>query len=112
MLHIVQLTDKPNQQELREKLMDSHLKWIEENRDWVLMAGSMRSAPGQPAQGGLWIVEATDKNDVMEKLASDPFYASGIRAKVAVFYWGLASDDMRLTPDFMKRLRTKTEPTP
>ncbi|MDD5586885.1 MAG: YciI family protein [Alphaproteobacteria bacterium] len=107
MLHIVRLHDKPNMQDARETYMDAHLAWIEKNRSFVLLAGSLREAPGVSPVGGLWVVDAESKDDVLEKIKTDPFWANGIRADVDVFFWGMASDDMKELPSVMASLRMK-----
>ena len=101
MLHIVRFTDKPNTQDARNAYMDAHLKWIEENRSFVLLAGSLRDAPGVAPVGGLWVVDAESKDDVMEKIKTDPFWTNGIRESVEVFFWGMASEDMKNLPSLM-----------
>jgi uncharacterized protein len=101
MLHIVRFHDKPNMQEARETFMGAHLDWIKKNRSFVLLAGSMRDAPGVPPIGGLWIVDAKDRDDVMEKIKTDPFWAQGIRQGIDVFFWGMASDDMKELPSLI-----------
>jgi uncharacterized protein YciI len=112
MLHIVHLHDKSNMQEAREAYMDAHLEWIEKNRDFVLLAGSLRDAPGVAPVGGLWVVDAKNKDDVLEKIKTDPFWANGIRAGVDVFFWGMASDDMKQLPSVLTSSRMKPGPKP
>lgn len=101
MLHIVRFQDKPGTQEIRNAYMDAHLDWVSKNRSFVLLAGSMRDAPGVPPVGGLWIVDAGNKDDVMKKIKTDPFWINGVREGVEVFFWGMASDDMKELPSLM-----------
>ena len=101
MLHVVRFNDRPDTQDARNAYMDAHLEWVEKNRSFVLLAGSLREAPGIPPIGGLWIVDAEGKNDVMEKIKTDPFWINGIRQGVDVFFWGMASEDMKELPSLV-----------
>jgi len=88
--------------------MEAHLEWIEANRSWVLLAGSLREAPGIAPVGGLWVVDAASKEDVLEKIESDPFWTAGLRSGVDVFFWGMALPDMCINAEAM-RLWTERE---
>jgi uncharacterized protein len=40
----------------------------------------------------LWVVDAPSKEAVVELMASDPFYAYGLRQGVEVLHWSKALD--------------------
>jgi len=96
MLFIARFTDKPNVSELREKLLPAHFKWLDENKEKVLVPGSLRPDVDGPSLGGLWIVEADSKAEVDEIFKTDPFYANGLRAKVEVYFWKKAFEDRKV----------------
>ena len=111
-LYVVQFHDKPNTQDVREAFMKAHLAWIEKNRSWVLLAGSLREEQGMLALGGLWVVAAESKADVLEKINTDPFWANGVRGGVEVFFWGMALADMKALPSLMASLRENPGSSP
>jgi len=53
MLYIVQFEDKPNVKAIRDKLFDAHLKFLDDNKDRVLVPGSLREIPTDKPLGGL-----------------------------------------------------------
>ena len=56
------------------------------------MAGSLRVEPGEVPKGGLWIVEAASKQQVLDLMVTDPFHACGLRQHVEVLHWSKALD--------------------
>lgn len=94
MLFVVRFTDRPGIKAQRENLMAEHHSWIVANRWWVLLAGSMRAAPGADAVGGLWIVEAETPEAIKDLIKSEPFWAHGLRADMEIYLWGMATPDM------------------
>ena len=40
--------------------------------------------------GGLWIVEAPDRQSVEDLLRSDPFYVHGLRDRWEILHWSKA----------------------
>lgn len=90
MLFAVIFTDKPGHGELRAEHLDAHIAWVAGQEASVLVAGSLRSEPGEVPKGGLWIVEASSKAAVLELMKSDPFYTCGLREKVEVLHWSKA----------------------
>jgi uncharacterized protein len=93
MLFAVLFTDKPAQGALRAEHLQAHIRWVAEHRRSVLVAGSLREDPAAVPTGGLWIVEAPAKADVMELMQSDPFYTCGLRQRVEVLHWSKALED-------------------
>jgi uncharacterized protein YciI len=96
MLFIARFTDKPNVSELRDQLFPAHLKWLSENKDKVLVPGSLRPDVDGPSLGGLWIIEANSKAEVEQIYQTDPFFANGLRQKVEVFFWKKAFEDRKV----------------
>lgn len=96
MLFIVQFVDHPQQQALRQSQMAAHLQWLNEHQETVLQAGSLRERVDAPALGGLWIVDAADKEAVLNLLQTDPFWIHGLRASVEVLHWSKAFGDRKV----------------
>lgn len=82
--------DKPGQGALRAQQLQSHLRWLDENREWVLVGGSLREAPEETPIGGLWVVEAESRQAVQERMQSDPFLVCGLRESVQILQWNKA----------------------
>jgi uncharacterized protein YciI len=89
-LFAVLFTDKPGHGDLRAERLQAHIEWVDEHKDNVLVAGSLRQEPGDTPKGGLWVVEAASKEAVLELMKSDPFYTCGLRQGVEVLHWSKA----------------------
>ena len=90
MLFAVIFTDKPGHAELRATHLQAHISWVDEHKDKVLVAGSLRHEPTDIPKGGLWVVEAESKQAVFELMKTDPFYTCGLRQDVEVLHWSKA----------------------
>ena len=90
MLFAVLFTDKPGNGALRAEHLDAHIQWVDEHKDKVLVAGSLRQEPTDIPKGGLWVVEEKSKVAVLELMETDPFYTCGLRQSVEVFHWSKA----------------------
>ncbi len=96
MLYIVQFEDKPDQGELRDRLLQSHFDFLDRMKDRVLVPGSMREVPSDKPLGGLWIVEAEDEAGVKDIFKDDPFWTSGMRAGYRINRWQKAFPDRKV----------------
>jgi uncharacterized protein YciI len=90
MLYAVRFHDRADRLATRERFLAAHIAWLAERRDRVLVAGSLRSAPGTPPSAGLWIVEADSRAAVEAIYASDPFWTEGLRERVEIHFWSKA----------------------
>ena len=97
MLFIVQFEDHPNVSELRKKLFDSHIEFLDRQKERVLVPGSLREVPSDEPVGGLWIVEAEDEAGVRALFEDDPFWTNGMRARVRINRWVKAFPDRKVT---------------
>ena len=97
MLFIARFTDKPNIAELRDKLLEEHFAWLDEHKDKVLLAGSLRPDADGPSLGGLWIIEANSKDEVEQIYRTDPFFANGLRAKVEIYVYKKAFENRKVS---------------
>jgi uncharacterized protein len=90
MLFAVLFADKPGHGQLRAEQLEAHIAWIDQHKDMVLVAGSLREEPQDVPWGGLWVVEAESKAAVIEMMKSDPFYVFGLRQSIEVLHWNKA----------------------
>jgi uncharacterized protein YciI len=97
MLFVARFTDKPGLDERRAELLEAHFKWLDENRDKVIIAGSLRPDVGGPSLGGLWIIEANSKAEAEQVYQTDPFFANGLRANVDLFHYVKANAERKVT---------------
>jgi uncharacterized protein YciI len=96
MLFIVQFEDKPGIHELRQKLFQAHIEFLDSRKDQVLVPGAMREVPGDRPLGGLWIVDAEDEADVKQVFKDDPFWTNGLRASYRIIRWVKAFPDRKV----------------
>ena len=90
MLFAVLFTDKPGQGHLRAENLAAHIAWVDQHKEVVLVAGSLREEPQDTPRGGLWVVEAESKASLLEMMKSDPFYTCGLRQTIEVLHWNKA----------------------
>ena len=81
---IVYAEDKPDSLHIRQAARDDHLAWLKTPSDVkLLIAGPWLDDEGV-MRGSLLIVEAADKETVLEWLSNDPYKAAGLTASVMV----------------------------
>ncbi len=96
MLFIVQFEDRPDVQEIRQKLFQSHLDFLDSCSDRVLVPGGLRDVENDRPVGGLWIVEAENEAEVKEIFHGDPFWTNGLRARYRINRWVKAFPDRKV----------------
>lgn len=87
MLFAVILRNKPGQAELGVRYRESHIQWLDEHKDAVRVAGSLRETFDETPVGGLWVVEAASKEAVLALLVTDPYFTCGLRQSHEVLHW-------------------------
>ena len=95
MLFVIRFVDKPDKQTVRIKHLDAHLNWLEERKQSILVAGSLREQPDADPIGAWWVVEAESRSEVEELFRSDPFWTNGLRESVEILYWSRAFPDQQ-----------------
>ncbi|MBC3879790.1 hypothetical protein H8K35_07385 [Undibacterium sp. LX40W] len=93
MLFAVRFRDKQDTSKCREENLSSHISWLDKHRDTILIAGSLRHAPEHAPVGGLWIVEAKSREEVVALIETDPFWLVGLRDSVEILHWSKAFTD-------------------
>ncbi len=92
---MVRFTDKPDCFALRQQHLAAHIAWLDQHRDVVLVGGSLRVEPADAPVGGLWIVEAHSRAEILQLMASDPFTLCGLRDDVEILYWSKAFSERK-----------------
>jgi len=95
-LFAVLFTDIPGLGELRARHLQAHIEWLELNKDAIPVGGSLREELGQVPRGGLWISEASSKNQLDDLLKTDPFYIAGLRQSYEILHWSKANEERKV----------------
>ena len=96
MLYVVRFTDKPDRLATRKEFLPAHIAWLDQHKDMILVAGSLRPDHGEEAVGGLWVVDAKDRKTIETLLLTDPFWVQGLRDTCEIMYWSKAFPDRRV----------------
>lgn len=83
----VVFSDSPAMAAIRAQREPEHLAFLRAHSERILIAGGLRPEPGAPFNGGLWIVEAETRDEVLALVAQDPYFDPAVRT-VAVANWG------------------------
>jgi len=81
---IVYSEDKADSLHIRQAARDDHLAWLRAPSDVKLLIAGPWLDDDSVMRGSLLIVEAKDKQTVMDWLAADPYKAAGLTASVMV----------------------------
>jgi uncharacterized protein len=87
MLFAVFFTDDPGHVAVRQREMPAHLRFLEQNADRIRAAGPLRDGDDPAFSGGLWLVDAADRDAVIALYQRDPFWPTGLRRSVRIYEW-------------------------
>ena len=92
MLYVVFFEDNTELgQDLRQQHLLAHLAFLEKHKTLFLAAGPLLADGGQTkggeAEGGLWLVEAADRDAVTALVKEDPFWPTGLRKSYRIAMW-------------------------
>jgi len=96
MLYVARFADRPNSASKRKELLPAHIAWLDQNKDTILVAGSLRPEHGEDPVGGLWVVEAKDKKTIEALLQTDPFWVHGLRQSCEIMHWSKAFPERKV----------------
>ena len=96
MLFVIRFADHQDKRLIREANLESHISWLADRKDIILIAGSLRQEPESNPVGAFWVVEANTKAEVKELYKSDPFWVSGLRKEVEILHWSKAFPDRQV----------------
>ena len=87
MMFILLFEDNEEFAEKRQQHMSEHLKFLTCNKKNIHSAGPLRDSENGLPAGGIWIVEADDKEQVRALVEQDPFWPTGLRKVVKILEW-------------------------
>ena len=96
MLFIIRFTDHQEKKSVREANLQSHISWLADRKDIILVAGSLRHEPDSNPVGALWIVEAATREEIDNLYKSDPFWINDLRKEVEILHWSKAFPDQQV----------------
>ena len=82
-LFAIQTADKPGMADVRAAIRQTHLDYLEERRDVVVLGGVTYGADGAK-DGSVWIVNLPDRAAAEAFAAEEPFVKAGLFAWVRV----------------------------
>lgn len=82
---IVYCTDKAGHLQTRLDNRAAHLEWLKTQP--IVAAGPYLGADGETMAGSLLVFEAENQDDVMARLAGDPYAKAGLFDSVVVHPW-------------------------
>lgn len=80
-------TDKPNSEQIRDRLRSRRLEWLTANQKRIAATGGLVDDNNRHVNGGLMIVDAANRAEVEKFAAEDPFTAAGLYQKVEIIRW-------------------------
>jgi uncharacterized protein YciI len=89
MRFVVIFEDREEMIPVREAHEPAHLAFLDQHRDEIPMAGSLRNVHGGPFVGGLWVFEVESRERAVELIESDPYYKANPR-QYRLLAWGKA----------------------
>ena len=87
MMFAVVFQDEEKHADQRPKKMAAHLAFLERHAHAIKAAGPLKDTADGKAAGGLWCVEAPDKEAVRPLVEADPFWPTGLRKSVRILEW-------------------------
>jgi uncharacterized protein YciI len=87
MPYMIETTDKPGHQDLRQQVRADHLRFLEAKKHLLLAAGARLADEGGDALGGLYILDVDDRASAERFIAEDPFTRAGLFDSVVVTRW-------------------------
>lgn len=66
-----------------------HFDYLARNPE-IQIAGGLRPAPDAWYCGGLWVVDAETRAEVVRLVEADPYHRLGLRSGYQIYVWGKA----------------------
>ena len=86
MPYIAEMTDKPGTTELRAKVRDVHLEYLDANKAKLLAAGALLRDDGI-GEGSVYIIDTEDRKTAEAFVAGDPFAKAGLFGRTVIRRW-------------------------
>ena len=87
MPYVILTRDRADAGDLRARVRDEHLAYLDANVDKLLAAGAMIDDDGSGGHGGVIIVDTDDRDEAEAFIANDPFSKADLFESVTVTRW-------------------------
>lgn len=88
--------DAPQMLDVRAERRALHHAYLKANEGRILIAGGLSREDGLPPDGGLWVMEAADREEAKRIVESDPYFVPEFRS-YRLFVWNKALKDRTAT---------------
>ncbi len=88
---LAQCQDHPDHASQRQSALREHLSYIESIMDKVAVAGPMSTESGEEYTASCFIYLTESRAEAEQLLRADPYYTSGLYAKVSLHYFRAAA---------------------
>lgn len=88
---IVILEDRPTEEarSVRKDSSPEHFDFLTRNFDWIVFSCGLKTRAGADGAavpfGGLWMVEAENREEVVALYEADPYFSLGLRGRIEVY---------------------------
>lgn len=82
-LYLLVCSDAPGSEIPREREMQDHLRFIEQNLERIAVAGP-RTDGGTPIDGSILVVRAESPDAARALVEGDPYYRAGVWARIDI----------------------------
>ncbi|MFY7856608.1 MAG: YciI family protein [Rubrivivax sp.] len=89
MRFVVIFEEGPEMVPVRQEHEPAHLRFLEDHRAEIPMAGGLRDEHGGPYVGGLWVFEVPSRERAIALIELDPYFQANPR-KYRLLAWGKA----------------------
>jgi uncharacterized protein YciI len=84
---IIETFDKPGHADVRTRVRDEHLKFLEAHKALLLACGAKLEDDGSSAGGGLYVVALESREEAEAFIAADPFSHAYLFERVTITRW-------------------------
>lgn len=77
---VVIFTDAPQMLERRKTHFEKHVAYLTSRTEIFLDGGSLAETEDSDPTGGIWIVRATDRDEILRLIEGDPMYSPELRS--------------------------------
>ena len=85
--YVVVFADNEERAGKRAEFMKEHLAFLRAHAKQISAAGPMKDAETGLPTGGLWLVSAEAREDVVGLVKADPFWPTGLRKSYKILEW-------------------------
>lgn len=87
MPYIIETWDKESHQELRQKLRQSHLEYLNQRLELLLACGAKLDNEGHDLGGGVYIINTDNQQEATDFIEQDPFFTGELFQKITITHW-------------------------